>query len=261
MIINRRYRWVAAALAGVLLALLIFQAIRENEAPPPSSEPSLTDSSPRLDNLVPRRQRSDSGPKHLIEDCEVCPDLKRDSPSEQVGLDCLDFMEAAVIAGIPNPDATHLGGCLESTPLHAAEDPAHVRVLLEAGADPNAQDRLGRTPLHMAVMFASAETVTLLMDAGADPELPDLNGQDALVYTLMRPDPARDHHVAARVIAEIAADTEGLTMDEYLAKHPHEREMLEYVPNDSEMVNILVTMQKRGRVGQQLIREIQEMDP
>lgn len=58
------------------------------------------------------------------------------------------------------------------TPLHMActrdviED---VRVLLAAGADVNARDTIGMTPLMRAVYSVNLEMVNLLLDAGADP--------------------------------------------------------------------------------------------
>jgi ankyrin repeat protein len=44
-----------------------------------------------------------------------------------------------------------------------------VRRLLDAGADVNAQDKNGATPLHRAVRTRCAEAVRLLLTAGADP--------------------------------------------------------------------------------------------
>ena len=50
----------------------------------------------------------------------------------------------------------------------AIEDSAEaVKLLLEAGADPNAKDSRGRTPLYWAERAGSAEAVKLLRRAGA----------------------------------------------------------------------------------------------
>ena len=89
------------------------------------------------------------------------------------------------------------------TPLHSAlcsTDRVRydqvVRVLLAAGADPNAAtvpgvetDALmrdsrtkGETPLHRAAAFGTAETVQLLLDAGARREVRDANGDTPLTW-------------------------------------------------------------------------------
>ncbi|KAH9496770.1 hypothetical protein Btru_009367 [Bulinus truncatus] len=63
------------------------------------------------------------------------------------------------------------------TPLHlASEDPASEKiagVLLFFGANPNAQDSVGCTPLHLACLYGNAGTVDLLLQAGADVNMID----------------------------------------------------------------------------------------
>lgn len=57
------------------------------------------------------------------------------------------------------------------TVLHKAvaqQDSEAVRLLLENGADPNAQGDMGSTPLHDAVALELIEIVRLLMNSGAD---------------------------------------------------------------------------------------------
>jgi hypothetical protein len=55
-----------------------------------------------------------------------------------------------------------------------------VRGLLEDGADVNARDGAGRTPLLAAVLAGHADLVELLLKAGADPNLADARGMTPL---------------------------------------------------------------------------------
>ena len=51
--------------------------------------------------------------------------------------------------------------------------------LLAMGADPNKQNKLGHTPLHIAV-YVDVKTSEILLDAKADPKIQDILGQSAL---------------------------------------------------------------------------------
>lgn len=52
-------------------------------------------------------------------------------------------------------------------------------------ADPNAQDRAGRTALMYACMEqAGARVASVLLAAGADPSMEDYSGASALVYAV-----------------------------------------------------------------------------
>ena len=68
---------------------------------------------------------------------------------------------------------------LHTAALAAAfsETPEIVTALVNAGADPNARDVLGFTPLHRAAAFSKTpEVVTALVNAGADPNARTGNG-------------------------------------------------------------------------------------
>jgi ankyrin repeat protein len=79
------------------------------------------------------------------------------------------------------------------TPLHSdvADDAGSdvqdlVRMLLDAGADPNARSASGGTPLHTAAFTGNARVAEMLLAAGADAQARDGKGSVPL-------DHARDH--------------------------------------------------------------------
>ena len=79
---------------------------------------------------------------------------------------------------------------LQETPLHVAADwdlPLTCQVLLDAGADPNALDSNGYTPLVWTVrmqdsFISSVPTVRVLLKGGANPNLRSPKGWTALDY-------------------------------------------------------------------------------
>ena len=71
------------------------------------------------------------------------------------------------------------------TPLHCSRKSAVTAALLEAGADPGARDALDCTPLHYA---ESPRMVDALLKAGADPNARDYLGRTPLNRSVMRTD-------------------------------------------------------------------------
>ncbi len=55
---------------------------------------------------------------------------------------------------------------------------AMAKLLLKAGANPNAENKLGVKPLHWASARGQENMVTLLLEAGADPKARDQNNDD-----------------------------------------------------------------------------------
>lgn len=106
------------------------------------------------------------------------------------------------------------------TALHqTVEDgsPSDVARLLADGADPDATDSTGATPLMWAVV-AGGENVQQLLDAGADPNLQDSDGWTALHHALPRADIA-----AVRLLLDAGADpTVEATHGRYEGRSPCE---------------------------------------
>ena len=78
----------------------------------------------------------------------------------------------------------------------AAGDEALVAALLERGANPNARDALGRTPLHHTLRLGRDVSIAIqrrLMAAAADPEIADANGETPLGLALASGDGALVH--------------------------------------------------------------------
>lgn len=79
------------------------------------------------------------------------------------------------------------------TPLHYAASGGHaaiIRLLLENHAYIDAESPNGSTPLMMAAMYGTGETVDLLIAEGADPQLKNQQGLTALQFAMTgeRPD-------------------------------------------------------------------------
>jgi hypothetical protein len=90
-----------------------------------------------------------------------------------------------LLADDPGLVASRLGGIAKGrTPLHVVADwpgyfpngPQIVRMLIEAGADPNARDPdkpSSETPLHWAASSDDVDVARALIDGGADVETPN----------------------------------------------------------------------------------------
>jgi hypothetical protein len=89
--------------------------------------------------------------------------------------------------------------------LIAAPNPALARILLEHGADVNAQDRYGTTPLLIALGINNLEIVEILLKAGAKLDLKDGEGTSPeILYRTRKPEIVRA--VEKRIREEMGND-------------------------------------------------------
>lgn len=76
--------------------------------------------------------------------------------------------------------------------LHLAaanNDPAQIRTLITAGANPNARDRSGRTPLHVAAFGSHDDAVAALIRGGGDPNALENDRYDIVTIAAVANDP------------------------------------------------------------------------
>lgn len=119
---------------------------------------------------------------------------------------------AAAGSGVRKPSSltsSKTGGAVRPTMLASTADrdmfpsnsrESSVRILLEHGADVNAHDSHGITPLLFATQGHYFQFVPLLLDHGADPNAGDDGGRTALMYAALASDVA-----AARKLLESGA--------------------------------------------------------
>jgi len=91
-----------------------------------------------------------------------------------------EYQQLPEFCGMVLKSVNERGG-FDSTPLHIAiyrERPHEVKILLNAGADPNAAGEYGERPLHVALNCWNPNIIEQLLRAGALPELKDKEGLD-----------------------------------------------------------------------------------
>ncbi len=111
-----------------------------------------------------------------------------------------------------NPDAPDFGG---ETPLHRAARigrEGSADMLLRHGADPNASDGRGVAPLHIAVTEEDRRMVMTLLSHGADPSAKTRAGMTAIDFARSRSPEIRQlvESAAERKILEDAAARKGV---------------------------------------------------
>lgn len=80
-----------------------------------------------------------------------------------------------------------------------------VKLLINHGADINAKNERGETPLHLATRYCFNKIVKLLLENGADPNIKDNEGKTPLdLAREMENDPRARVRAVVRMIEEFA---------------------------------------------------------
>jgi ankyrin repeat protein len=101
-----------------------------------------------------------------------------------VELNDVASLRAVLASGVDVDVQDHVGRT--SLSLAVSKRIEIVRLLLEAGANPNLADRSKVTPLMCAAQYQSVAAVEALLKAGANPLAKDYGGHDALWHSRRR---------------------------------------------------------------------------
>ena len=89
------------------------------------------------------------------------------------------FMARILLAANANPDIHDMNG---KTPLHMAKSKEMMELLIDAGADINAKDKSGATPLFAAIQNNDSSLMTTLIQRGCDINAENILRKNALYY-------------------------------------------------------------------------------
>jgi ankyrin repeat protein len=87
-----------------------------------------------------------------------------------------EYLEILLAHGADPDTRNGVTGATPLVPALTAQRENNFRLLMAAGADPNAADRMGDTPLHMAAKINAFARVLDLLEAGADPRATNKRG-------------------------------------------------------------------------------------
>ncbi|XP_069672145.1 ankyrin-3-like isoform X2 [Periplaneta americana] len=137
----------------------------------------------------------------------LCHSLKRLSLLEQLLEDPM-YARIADVDGATGLHVLALGG--------ADRGCDYAKLVLQKGADVNAQDRDGLTTLHCTVFKAYFEMASLLLECGADPNLRDDNGRTALHIAAQY---LPHHPMFIDLLLQNSANVETTTQEGWTALH------------------------------------------
>ena len=162
-----------------------------------------------------------------------------------------DVLKALIKAGVDPNKGTEYELPLEmALQISGKTGPEPVRLLLEAGANPNQKNSMGK-PIYFAGSGrgASVDVLTLMLDHGADVKATDPKGETALIYAATTP-----NWKAVLLLLQRGADWKqgrsfgGLTFEEVVEKYAREKKdgMLPPGTEDDGVEAVVAFLQQRG---------------
>ena len=128
------------------------------------------------------------------------------------------------------------------TVLHGVallRDSRILKMWVDAGANVNATDKLGNTPIFFAVLDHRIDNIRILVDAGIDINHKNNDGENILLYSLNRPDMVRTE--TAIHIVNLGVDVNALTSDGKSALYLlRDRKDYKWTETETALENLLV---------------------
>ena len=149
------HRWTVGAtgLTIPLLSILVFQGPSLDTEIEPHTAPAT------LDEIVEGLEQTGLAVRVSFDD------LLHERSIE----DCFKHFRKALEAGIVNADPPDPEGCNGENILWYVRTVEELQALIDGGADVNAQNHYGETPLDFMVAMNRPDLAKVLLDAGADP--------------------------------------------------------------------------------------------
>jgi ankyrin repeat protein len=116
------------------------------------------------------------------------------------------FLSASGVSAQVAPGASEIAGYTGALAAAARGDAAEIARLAAAGADVNAREAYGRTPLHVATFGRHREAIAALAQARADLNLKERDRYDAVTIAAVADDPA-----TLRVLLQLGASAKQVT--------------------------------------------------